>query len=116
MNLEIARTLLQPPLHFGNENQILAVRYIEDCEKAQEALEKCQQEGHDHEREECSTCDGTGECECDKCNLAHECFACNGNGYEHGFVPPHGPREGCSFLKGLNQDAALEAFNIKEIG
>lgn len=115
VNLQVARTTLQPPLYFGNHDQILAVRYIEDCEKAVEALEKCSEEGHDHEGEHCDNCEGSGECEC-HCDDRHDCRECDGTGFEDGYAPPDGEPGDCTFLKGLHQDVVLEAFNTKGIG
>ncbi len=113
MNMQVARTLLQPPLYFGNEDQILAVRHIVDYEKAVEALEKRQEEGHDHGREHCDNCEGSGECEC-SCGDGHKCRECKGTGYDGGFQPPDGDLGDRSFLKGLHRDAVseAEAFNV----
>lgn len=42
MTLAETRAALKPPLIFGNEEQIRAVRFIEKCEEAYETYQRCE--------------------------------------------------------------------------
>jgi hypothetical protein len=71
MTIKEARERLKPPLVFGKAEQIAAVRFIEEYERAKAALENCPHGDCDvcdgEGTEECRVCAGSGRVECSEC-------------------------------------------------
>ena len=70
-----ARALLAPPLIFGNEDQIAAIRFLERIDACVDAILKCK-----HGSKLCDECGGDGEMECPTCYNESECDECGGSG------------------------------------
>jgi hypothetical protein len=84
MDVREARSALKRPLVFGDEQQIRAIRFLDEVAEAVKVITdaaectKCNGNGRIYEYDaDCEACGGKG---CDECEELADCLACDGLG------------------------------------